>query len=163
MAIYGAVLGAMLLAWPAIAVRDRHRALRDGGWGVVIGAVSGFAGGYLDRRLFAAVLDGIRTTHSAADWKFRLAGAVATAVFGGLLGLGWGARHGLRTAVERFLGGAFGGAFAGFIAKQIWLSGWIDSPFWFRLVTLVLTGVLVAFGIRFLDTDPDQRPQSALH
>jgi hypothetical protein len=165
MGIFGAVLGTTLFACRGMGARHLGSALRSAAVGAGAGAGAGFMTGYLNERLFAAVVDGITSVHSAADWKFRLAGAVAHAIFGLVLGLAWGATDGWRPAVVAGLGGAFGGAFGGFVATEIELTSWIDSPFWSRLVSLILIGVLVVIGMRFLDpgrSADEQRADLAL-
>lgn len=147
-AIFAAVLGAVIMAWDGITSGSGEKALRDGAIGLGVGAVSGFVGGYVAQWVYSELLPDDPFSPDAENATL-MARAVGWAVFGGLLGAGMGIRGGGKRVIHGLIGGLIGGAVGGVIFEQV--SSDTSSAFTNRLLGLAATGVGVALGVGIVE------------
>ncbi len=148
--VFGAGLGFVLMAWDGFTSGSWERALRDGGVGAAIGAVSGFIGGQVAEALFDALLKGAHGT-DGVELRLRVGRAVAWAIFGGALGGALGFRGGSKQIVNGMIGGLLGGAVGGLIFEQVELSSDGGSGATVRLLGFTATGIGISLGIGIVE------------
>jgi hypothetical protein len=148
-AIIGAIMGALLMAWDGITSGSGQKAVSDGAIGAGIGAVAGFAGGYVAQWLFSAMLRDI-SFDDDIDTKVLLARVIAWGLFGCLLGIGLGLKGGSRKVVNGLIGGAIGGAAGGFMFQKVaeGNSGSATVP---RFIGMTLTGIGIGLAIGLVE------------
>jgi Inner membrane component of T3SS, cytoplasmic domain len=116
-AIVGALLGFVLLAWDGITSGAAQKGFRDGASGAIVGAVAGFVGGYVAQIIFTNILKD--ATFDNIKSKAVLARVLAWAIFGVLLGAGLGIKGGGKKVANGLIGGVLGGAAGGLLFQLI--------------------------------------------
>lgn len=117
--LVGIALGAVLAGWDAVTSGAWERAFRLVAIGGVVGAVAGFAGGYLAQALYSSMLADIDYYSSSAEDSMLFARAVGWGLFGLILGGGLGLPFGGRKVINGVIGGLVGGAVAGAVFQQL--------------------------------------------
>lgn len=165
-ATVGGVIGFVLLAWEGLQARSSERAWRQGIAGALIGAVSGFAAGWIGIEFAINELESLFEKLSSdqfaseaqlldeANSSFRAIFAVIFGLLGLAVGGGIGLRMSSKKAVNGFIGGGLGGAISGVIAWELWdpfAATGDDSGTFEVILAFTLTGAAIGLGMGLVD------------
>ena len=149
-AIIGAVLGFVLLAWDGFTSGVPRKGFRDGMFGAAVGAVAGFAGGYLAQMLYTNLLRD--ATFDNYKTKYMIARVIAWGIFGLMLGVGLGIKGGKKKIINGLIGGTIGGAVGGLLFQLLENSDTGgDSGTALRYVGLTCTAVGIGLGVGLVE------------
>ena len=137
--IFAIVLGFVLMGWEGFTSRSTPKMFREGGIGAAIGLGAGLVGGFVSQAIYAQLFSssGVNILVRGLGW----------AIFGALVGLGLGVRHGPKSTVNGLLGGAGGGFVAGAVFQILGENGGTGGGGGLRMVGLTLTGIGIGLGI----------------
>jgi hypothetical protein len=147
--IFAAGLGFVLMGWEGFTSRSVQKTFRDGGIGAVIGAGSGFIGGFIAQWLYTKLLG--NNFSGISDSKLILTRAIAWAIFGGLLGTGLGFKGGSKKLVNGLIGGVVGGAVGGLLFQLIGDSSSGSDGFVTRMFGFTITGIGIGLAIGLVE------------
>lgn len=147
-AIVGAILGFVLMAWDGFTSGLPDKGFREGFGGAVAGAIAGFIGGYIAQMLFTNILEDFEDFEDYKN-KAILARVAAWGVFGTLIGAGIGIRGGQRKIVNGIIGGLVGGGLGGLVFQLISNSNddGSTSSFQLRMLGFAATGLGIGLGV----------------
>lgn len=146
--VFGAVLGAVLMAWDGISTGSAARMLVGAARGAAAGTAAGLIGGFLGNVIYNGLAEQISDIGSAR----LIARPTAWGIFGCLIGIGTGLPGGARKTVNGAVGGLLGGAAGGLVFQLLDNADTFSGDVALRLVGLTVTGLGVGLAIGVVET-----------